>query len=71
MEENERENTNIFRFIDKFEQDAGRLIALVAPLCTQLLYFLITAFKRSFSNALYASSRIILKAFKINKISIC
>lgn len=53
--------TYIFRLIDKFEQDAGRLIVLVVVLCTQLLYFFMIAFIRSFSKELYASSRTILR----------
>lgn len=55
------EYTYIFRLIDKFEQDAGRLIVLVVVLCTQLLYFFMIAFIRSFNKELYASSRTILK----------
>lgn len=53
--------TYIFRLTDKFEQDAGRLIVLVVVLCTQLLYFFMIAFIRSFSKELYASSRTILR----------
>lgn len=52
--------THILRLTDKLEHDAGRRIVLAAVLCMHPLYFLMMAFKRSFSNVLYASKRMIL-----------
>lgn len=59
-------DTNILRLTDKLEHDAGRRMVLAAVLCTQPLYFLMIAFKRSFSNELYASKRMILNERKQN-----
>lgn len=54
-------NPNIFRSTHGFEQSYWRRhVLLVMAFCTKLLYFLIMAWRRSFSNALYASKRMIL-----------